>query len=319
MLIVTAESSPSRSTTIAPAAGPDPTRQPLSGGPPTSRIIAITNQKGGVGKTTTAVNLAAALADAGRRVLLLDLDPQANTSSGLGISGDAYPATTYEVLIGHANASEAAIPTEIDGLMLIPAARRLVGAELELTTLDDREYRLRRSLDPVDGYDIILMDCPPSLGLLTLNALTATRSVLIPIQCEYFALEGLGSLMHTIRRVQESLNPDLFIEGVLLTMYDGRLNLARQVADETRQFFGDRVYRSVIPRNVKISEAPSFGKPVLLYDPICAGSESFVNLAKEVLDDEQASTRTGPGCADSGSTEPGDDGFAGAAHHPGTA
>ena len=282
----------------------DRSAQPRSGpelAPMRPRVIAVANQKGGVGKTTTTVNLSAALALAGQRVLLLDLDPQANSSSGLGINGDSYPSTVYESLIGLEELHSARLKTEIEHLDLIPSSRRLVGAELELADVERREFRLKESLASIEReYDLVLIDCPPSLGLLTLNALTAARSILIPIQCEYYALEGLGSLMHTIRLVQGRLNPSLFVEGVLLTMFDGRLNLAQQVADETRRYFGDRVYRSIIPRNVKVSEAPSFGKPVMIYDPRSAGSLSFETLAKEVLGDEQESLGPRTGRPDSG-------------------
>jgi chromosome partitioning protein len=250
-----------------------------------SRTVAIANQKGGVGKTTTAVNLAAGLALMGKKVLLLDLDPQGNAGSGLGYPSIKVQRGIYDVLSGTAPLHEVTLETEIPGLHLVPSGQRLVGAEVELVDLPRREYRLKEALtDAESKYDFILIDAPPSLGFLTLNALTAARSVLVPVQCEYYALEGLGHLLSAIRLVQQGLNPTLQIEGVLLTMFDNRLNLSQQVLEETRRFFAERVYRTVIPRNVRLSEAPSFGKPVVVYDPACAGSTSYMNLAKEVIE-----------------------------------
>ncbi|MGE5179210.1 MAG: ParA family protein [Bacteroidota bacterium] len=249
------------------------------------RTVAVANQKGGVGKTTTAVNLAASLALAGRKVLLIDLDPQGNAGSGLGYPGLKVARGIYDVLTGHASIRDVAMETEVPGLTLVPSGQRLVGAEVELVGVDRREYRLKDALHEVErDFDFILIDAPPSLGFLTINALTAARSVLVPVQCEYYALEGLSHLLGAIRLVQQGLNPDLQIEGVLLTMYDNRLNLSQQVLEETRRFFAERVYRTVIPRNVRLSEAPSFGKPVVIYDPQCAGATSYVNLAREVLE-----------------------------------
>ena len=250
-----------------------------------ARTVAIANQKGGVGKTTTAVNLAAALALNEKRVLLIDLDPQGNAGSGLGYPSIKVQRGVYEVLSGDATLSQVILETEIAGLHLIPSGQRLVGAEVELVEVPRREYRLKEALvDLEERYDFILIDAPPSLGFLTLNALTAARSVLVPVQCEYYALEGLSHLLSAIRLVQQGLNPTLQIEGVLLTMFDNRLNLSQQVLEETRRFFAERVYRTVIPRNVRLSEAPSFGKPVVIYDPACAGSMSYMNLAKEVIE-----------------------------------
>jgi chromosome partitioning protein len=250
-----------------------------------TRTVAIANQKGGVGKTTTAVNLAAALALSGKRVLLVDLDPQGNAGSGLGYPSIKVQRGIYEVLTGGVPISDVTIDTEVAGLQLVPSGQRLVGAEVELVDVPRREHRLKEALATVeDRYDIILIDAPPSLGFLTLNALTAAKSVLVPVQCEYYALEGLSHLLGAIRLVQQGLNPTLQIEGVLLTMFDNRLNLSQQVLEETRRFFAERVYRTVIPRNVRLSEAPSFGKPVVVYDPGCAGSMSYMNLAKEVIE-----------------------------------
>src|SRR5689334_7870852 len=250
-----------------------------------ARTVAIANQKGGVGKTTTAVNLAAGLGLSGKRVLLIDLDPQGNAGSGLGYPSIKVQRGVYEVLSGDATLSQVLLETEVAGLHLVPSGQRLVGAEVELVDVPRREYRLKEALVEVeDRYDFILIDAPPSLGFLTLNALTAARSVLVPVQCEYYALEGLSHLLSAIRLVQQGLNPTLQIEGVLLTMFDNRLNLSQQVLEETRRFFAERVYRTVIPRNVRLSEAPSFGKPVVVYDPACAGSTSYMNLAREVIE-----------------------------------
>ncbi len=251
-----------------------------------SRVIAIANQKGGVGKTTTAINLGAAIAVAEARTLVVDLDPQGNASSGLGLSRSGDERTTiYDVLMSGGDA-KAAVRKSIQFplLDLIPSTRDLVGAEIELVGAMSRETILRRALAPLESdYDFILLDCPPSLGLLTLNALTASNSLLIPIQCEFYSLEVLSQLLNTMRLVQRALNPNLEIEGVLLTMYDGRLNLARQVAAEAKEYFGDRVYKTSIPRNVRLAEAPSFGQPILRYDVLSNGAQSYLALAKELM------------------------------------
>jgi chromosome partitioning protein len=253
------------------------------------RIVAVANQKGGVGKTTTTINLAASLALAGQRVLLVDVDPQGNLTSGVGQKGKAAPGgTIYDALTTAEPTGDAApfiIPTGIDRLLLMPADRNLTGAEIELVMVTRREERLRALMALVrDDFDYIFVDCPPSLGLLTLNALVAADAVLIPLHCEYFALEGLADLVGTIRRVRAALNPTLDIEGVLLTMFDERTNLGQQVANEVRQFFKEKVYRTVIPRNVRLGEAPSHGMPVILYDAKSRGAEAYLALAREVLE-----------------------------------
>jgi len=257
-----------------------------------SRTIVIANQKGGVGKTTTAVNLSACLAVAERRTLLIDVDPQANATSGIGgvVSDDG--GCIYEVLMGATSLRETILTTELSYLQLVPSHVRLIGAEVELVGVGGREMRLQEALEGVTvDYDYVVIDCPPSLGLLTLNALTAGDSVLIPIQCEYYALEGLGQLLNTIGLVQRRLNPRLRLEGVLLTMYDARLRLSKQVAEEARSFFQDRVCRTVIRRNIRLSEAPSFGKPIILYDARSVGAENYLSLAKEVMNHGEESSR----------------------------
>ncbi len=252
-----------------------------------ARILVVANQKGGVGKTTTAINLAASLALADRRVLLVDLDPQANLTSGLGLKERAATAgTIYQALADpdRPDLARFVLPTAVEGLFLVPADRNLTGAELELVTAADRERQVQRLVRPLaSAYDYVLLDTPPSLGLLTLNALVAADAVLIPLQCEYFALEGLAALIATLRRVRAAFNPTLDLAGVLLTMYDERTNLTQQVAGEIRRFFGEKVYATVIPRNVRLAEAPSYGKPVILHDVKSRGAEAYLALAREVL------------------------------------
>jgi chromosome partitioning protein len=256
-----------------------------------ARILAIVNQKGGVGKTTTAINLATALAAVDKRVLLIDFDPQGNASTGLGISRQARRVTSYDILLADRNVAEAVTTTMIPGLSIVSSSVDLSGAELELVGADNREFRLKNALvGAVDDFDYVLIDCPPSLGLLTLNALVAAHAVLVPLQCEFYALEGLSHLVRTIERVKRALNPELEIQGVVLTMFDKRNNLSDLVAADVRDHFGAKVYDTVIPRNVRISEAPSHGKPVLLYDFRCPGAQAYIHLASEVLRREQVAT-----------------------------
>ncbi|NIA71692.1 ParA family protein [Pelagibius litoralis] len=252
-----------------------------------ARVIAVANQKGGVGKTTTTVNLATALAACGKRVLIVDMDPQGNASTGLGVSAEKRSQGVYQVLIQGLALDEAESTTLVPGMDIIPSGVELSGAELELISVDNREYRMRDAIDRVRGrYDFILIDCPPALGLLTLNALVAADAVLVPLQAEFYALEGLSHLMRTIDRVQRGLNPKLSLQGVVLTMFDRRNNLCEMVAADVRGHLGDAVYQTVIPRNVRVSEAPSHGKPVLLYDMRCAGSQAYIRLAREILQRE---------------------------------
>jgi chromosome partitioning protein len=248
------------------------------------KVLAIVNQKGGVGKTTTAINLSAALALEGLNCLLLDCDPQANTSGGLGVARDEQRITMYDVLVGDSPITDAIMQTEIDTLSLVPGSKNLIGANVELVQADHRSERLREAIAPVrDKYDFILMDCPPALDLLTLNALVAADRLLVPMQAEYFALEGISELVSTLERVRSAFNPGLGIEGVLLTMYDDRTNLAQQVTENLKGFFGEKLFNTVIPRNVRLAEAPSHGKPVMLYDPRSRGAESYRALALEIL------------------------------------
>ncbi|SUP43958.1 ParA family protein [Veillonella criceti] len=248
------------------------------------KIIAITNQKGGVGKTTTSVNLSACIAKLGKKVLLIDMDPQGNASSGLGIDKDNLDSCIYDVLINDMAVEDVIVPTAIKKLKIAPASIDLAGASVELVGLSKREYILKKALKSIkDEFDYIFIDCPPSLDLLTLNALVAANGVLIPIQSEFYALEGVSQLMNTINLVKKSLNEKLDVEGVLLTMFDGRTNLSIQVADEVKKYFTTKVYKTIIPRNVRLSEAPSYGEPIIIYDPKSKGAEVYMKLAKEVL------------------------------------
>lgn len=252
-----------------------------------TQIISISNQKGGVGKTTTAVNLATALAAVGKQVLLIDLDPQGNASTGFGIEREDRGIGSYELLFGECSVKEAALPTKVPGLFVVTSSIHLSGAEIELIDAENREFRLKNALATTNEYDYVIMDCPPALNLLTLNALSASHGVIVPLQCEFYALEGLSHLVNTIDRVRDTFNPGLELKGIVMTMYDRRNSLSRQVEDNVRTFFDDKVYDTVIPRNVRISEAPSHGLPAIVYDMHCNGSQAYIHLAREILKREK--------------------------------
>lgn len=248
------------------------------------RVIALANQKGGVGKSTTAINMSACLAEMGENIVLIDVDPQANTTSGLGVNKYKVDKSIYDAIIGKANIKGLVLNTSVEGLSLIPSNINLAGAEIELVNMMMREHRLRKVIEPIrNNYDFIIIDCPPALGILTINALVAADEVIVPIQCEYYALEGLGQLIKTIELVKNNLNNNLEISGFVMTMYDSRTKLASQVVEEVKRYFGEKVYRTIIPRNVRVSEAPSYGLPVIFYDPNCKGSLAYKNFTKEVI------------------------------------
>ncbi|MEZ5873006.1 MAG: ParA family protein [Nitratireductor sp.] len=256
-----------------------------------SRVITIANQKGGVGKTTTAINLATALAAVGKTALIIDLDPQGNASTGLGIDKNSRPVSTYDLLTGQAKLADAVTPTAVPRLFVAPSTLDLLGVEMEIAGLSDRAFRIRKAIEEYDAagshFDYILIDCPPSLNLLTVNAMAAANSLLVPLQCEFFALEGLSQLLQTFNEVRSTINPELELHGIVLTMFDSRNNLASQVVEDVRSFMGDKVYQTIIPRNVRISEAPSYGKPAILYDLKCPGSQAYLKLASEVIKRER--------------------------------
>lgn len=267
-------------------------KTPRAGGsaPQFPRMLAVANQKGGVGKTTTAINLATALCAVGKKVLLVDLDPQGNASTGLGVRRSMIRNSVYDVLFESVDITEAAVPTKVPGLSVVPSSIHLSGAEIELVTAENREFRMKSALHRPLPYDYVIVDCPPSLNLLTLNALVSVQGLVVPLQCEFYALEGLSHLTKTVERVKKKFNPGLEIQGVVLTMFDGRNNLSRMVEADVREHFGDKVYKTVIPRNVRLSEAPSFGLPAIVYDMKCAGAQAYIKLAKEIIKREKEYT-----------------------------